>query len=85
MAREPDNMIPTLLRELRAHMDARFGKLDGEIGLVKGEVAENSKRLESLRQAMIGESVLGRYTVAEVEQRLEKIESRLAALEKHSQ
>ncbi|MGU3495567.1 hypothetical protein ACLBXM_16125 [Xanthobacteraceae bacterium A53D] len=56
--------------------------MDKRLDAVEGEVAENSKRLESLRQAMLGESVLGRYTVAEVEQRLDKIETRLAALEK---
>lgn len=67
----------TLLREMRAEMADRFEatqqRFDG-IG----------KKLESLRQAMIGESVLGRYAVAGVEERLEKIESRLAALEKHN-
>jgi hypothetical protein len=31
---------------------------------------------------MIGESMLGRYTVAEVEQRLDDLERRLSALEK---
>jgi hypothetical protein len=35
-----------------------------------------------VRQAAIGESVLGRYAAAEVEERLERIDKRLAALEK---
>ncbi len=85
MAREPDNMVLTLLRELRSHIDTRFGKLENEVGGLKDEVVENSRRIESLRQAMIGESVLGRYTVAEVEDRLDKIERRLADLEKKRQ
>ena len=39
------------------------------------------KRLESVRQAAFGESLMARYTVAEVEDRLQEIEKRLATIE----
>ncbi|MDF2619625.1 MAG: hypothetical protein K0S00_2284 [Xanthobacteraceae bacterium] len=72
---EPDNFILKLLREIRAEMDAsrqenrsRFDGLDAKI--------------ESLKQAMHGESVLGRYATAEFEDRIEAIEKRLDKLEK---
>jgi polyhydroxyalkanoate synthesis regulator phasin len=79
---EPDNFILTLLREIRA-----------EIANTKTEVAENrretragfetvNKKIESLKQAMHGESVLGRYASAEFEDRIEAIEKRLDKLEK---
>ena len=40
-----------------------------------------NERLKNLQQAMIGESVLGRYTVAQVEERLDNLELRVSALE----
>lgn len=49
-------------------VNARFDRLEG--------------RFDNLREAVNGESVLGRYAAAEVEERLEAIEKRLAALEK---
>ena len=41
---------------------------------------ELQKRIDSLRQAMLGESVLGRYATAEFDERL-ALEQRVAALE----
>ena len=72
---EPDNLVPVLLRELRADMDQRFAQADTRFDRLE-------KRLENVRQAAIGELVLGRYAAAEVEERLERIDKRLAALEK---
>ena len=72
---EPDNLVPVLLRELRADMDQRFAQADTRFDRLE-------KRLENVRQAAIGESVLGRYAASEVEERLERIDKRLAALEK---
>ncbi len=71
---EPENLTHRLLREMRAEMTGQFESL-------RAEVRENTKRLESVRQMALGESVLGRYTVAEVEERLQEIERRLAVLE----
>ncbi len=64
---EPEDMILPLLREIRAEMNARFDASDG--------------RLDAMHHAINGESVLGRYAAAEVEERLDAIERRLADLE----
>lgn len=72
---EPDNFILKPLREIRDEIQQgalenrqRFDGLDSKI--------------ESLKQAMHGESVLGRYATAEFDDRLDAIEKRLAILEK---
>ncbi|WP_132254772.1 hypothetical protein [Methylobacterium segetis] len=81
---EPQDMILPLLREVRGdvgeiraamregftRVDARFDKLE--------------RRFDNLREAVNGESVLGRYAAAEDEERLEAIEKRLARLETRS-
>lgn len=79
---EPDNFILKLLREIRAEIEssrhenrARFDAHDRRFdGL--------DAKIESLKQAMHGESVLGRYATAEFEDRIEAIEKRLDKLEK---
>ncbi|MFK8250739.1 hypothetical protein [Ancylobacter terrae] len=74
---EPDNFILKLLREIRAEMNQRFDANDKRFDAVDA-------KLESLKQAMHGESVLGRYATAEFEDRIEAIEKRLDRLEKRS-
>jgi chaperonin cofactor prefoldin len=81
---EPENFTHRLLREMRAEMTGQFEELRTEIGGLRDEVRENTKRMESLKQAAFGESVLGRYAAAEVEERLERIEKRLETLEGRS-
>ncbi|MEP9376943.1 hypothetical protein ABLE91_09535 [Aquabacter sp. CN5-332] len=75
MAGEPQNLVLSLLREMRVEMREKFEAMDRRFdGL--------DKRLDNMTQALRGESVLGRYAAAEVEDRLEDFEKRLSALEK---
>jgi len=80
---EPDNMILVLLREMRAEMNARFEEVREEFSRVESRF-DRLERRENIRQAAFGESVLGRYAAAEVEERLERIEKRPEALEGHN-
>ena len=79
---EPESMILPLLREIRAEMNRRFDEVDRNFKAVDGRFDGLEKKIESVKQAAFGESVLGRYAAAEVEERLEQIEQRIAALEK---
>jgi len=74
---EPDNLVLTLLREMRSEMNARFDSVDERF-------ANQDKQLESIRQALKAETILGPYAVADVDDRLEAIEKRLDALEQHN-
>ena len=85
---EPESFILVLLREMRAELNERFNGIDArfdEVGSRFDAVDERfdrmEKRLEAVRQAAFGESLMARYTVAEVEDRLQDIEKRLVALE----
>ncbi len=74
MVDEPDNLVLRHLRELRVDIDKRF-----ETAEIRFQNIE--RRLASMHQAITGESVMGRYTVAEVEEQLIAIRDRLDALE----
>ncbi len=78
---EPENQTLRLLRDVRGAVQAIDDKVDMLSKKVDGNHQDVKDRF-SLQQAMIGESVLGRYTVAEVEERLSAIEKRLATLER---
>jgi len=79
---EPDNFILTLLREIRAEMKEGFERVDRKLVEHDLRFEGLDKKIESLKQAMHGESVLGRYASAEFDDRIEAIEKRLEKLEK---
>ncbi|WP_020185479.1 hypothetical protein [Methylopila sp. 73B] len=78
---EPDNLVLTLLRELRNDMNARFDAIGARFDEVDGQFAAQDKKLEAIREALKSETILGRYVVNGVDDRLEAIEKRLEALE----
>lgn len=57
---DPDNQTPRPLDELRDGLQSLDQKIDDAHD-------DLGQKIKNLQQAMIGESVLGRYTVAEVE------------------
>ena len=72
---EPENHTLRILREFCDEFRAFREQTNGSFVDLKA-------RLDNIRQAAIGESVLGRYATAEFEERLEAIEQRLSKLEK---
>jgi tetrahydromethanopterin S-methyltransferase subunit G len=82
---EPDNLVLVLLREMRAEMNERFHQVRADMTQGfdenKARFDRLEKRLEAVRQAAFGESLMARFAVAEVDDRLQNIEKRLAALE----
>ncbi|MGD9738241.1 MAG: hypothetical protein AB7O56_02935 [Bauldia sp.] len=72
---EPENHTLRVLREMRLLFERLNEKVDRNHD-------ELRSRMDNIRQALNGESVLGRYAAAEVEERLEAIELRLSELEK---
>lgn len=72
---EPENQMLRLLREFRAEFRAFSESTNKNFDAVR-------KRTDNIVQALNGESILGRYAVAEVDDRLAAIEKRLSALEK---
>jgi polyhydroxyalkanoate synthesis regulator phasin len=78
---EPESMIVPMLRDMRTEIKRLSDDMGRQFKHVDQRFDKVESRLENVRQAGIGESVLGRYAAAEVEERLEQIEKRLSALE----
>jgi polyhydroxyalkanoate synthesis regulator phasin len=82
---DPENQTLRLLHELREQNSQLRADMIEQNNALRAEMREGfehvNERLKNLQQAMIGESVLGRYTVAEVEERLDNLEQRVSALE----
>lgn len=76
---EPENHTLHLLREIRGAIAALESKLDVKIDRNHQDL---TNRFDSIRQAMLGESVLGRYATAEFDERLAALEERVSVLER---
>ncbi|TXN65760.1 hypothetical protein FV228_15435 [Methylobacterium sp. WL18] len=79
---EPQDMILPLLREMRTEIHSGFERVDRKLEEHDTRFDKLERRFDNLREAVNGESVLGRYAAAQVEERLDALEKRLAALEK---
>ncbi len=74
---ESENHTSHLLREIRG----AIGALDRKVSKIDRDQEELRKRVDGILQAMLGESVLGRYATAEFEERLTALEHRVVVLE----
>ncbi len=83
MADAKDMSLP-MLKELREEMRGGFKELRDGQSVIAKRMEKLEGRFENLRDAVNRESILGRYAVAEVENRLDAIEKRLSALEKRN-
>jgi len=92
---EPENHTLRLLREIREQGEDTRKSVDGlrqdfaglrrEFDDLRKEAVQGfehlGERMEHLGRLVRGESVLGRYAAADVDERLETLEKRVSALE----
>ena len=78
---DPENRTLHILRDIRAAIKAVDQKFERRFETTDAKLDDLRSRLDNIRQAIAGESVLGRYAAAEVDERLDSLEKRVAALE----
>jgi hypothetical protein len=82
---EPENHTLRLLRDIRAVIESMNANLDRRFDEQDKKNEQNyqdlRERIERIRHAPFGESVLGRHVAADVEERLIAIEKRLSLLD----
>lgn len=79
---DPENQTLHILREIRLALQGLDRKTSAGFEAVDARFGKIEARLGNIWQALNGESILGRYAVADVDDRLAAIEKRLTALEK---
>jgi hypothetical protein len=72
---EPENHTLHVLREISSGLSKLSDRVDRNY-------REHQKRIDSLREALYGESVLGRYTIAAFDTRVSALEKRVSRLQK---
>ena len=81
---EPENMTLVLLREIRTDFSGMRIEMNTRFNEVNARLDGLDRKIDDVKKAAFGESLVGRYMAAEVEARLAAIEARLAALEGRS-
>jgi hypothetical protein len=79
---DPTDMILPMLREMREEMRQGFSRVDQRFDGLDARLRAVEKIVKAQREAFEGESILGRYAVREVEERLSKLEQKVEALER---
>jgi len=79
---EPQDQVLPHLRDMRTEMQTSFADVRRRFEAVDARFDRLERRFDDLQEAVNGESVLGRYAAARVEERLTAIEKRLTALER---
>jgi len=82
---EPRNHTVRLLQEIRGAIAALDNKLESKVEMLDKKIDRNheevKERIEIVRQGAFGESVLGRYATAGIDQRIAAAEKRISDLE----
>jgi len=78
---DPENQTLRILRDIRDAINSLEQRFDKRFEVADRKSDDLRSRIDNLRQAVNGESVLGRYAAAEVEERLETLEKRLEKLD----
>ena len=76
---EVENHTIRLLQDMREEMRAAFTRLDAK---VNDGFETLSDEVAAVKEALVGETVLGRYAAGGVDARLTALERRMSALEK---
>lgn len=79
-----DDMIIPMLREMRAEMNTRFDKVEFRLDKVEQRLDKVEKSQTAFRHAIQGIMLSNATTNGELEAMIERLEGRVAGLEKRS-
>ncbi len=82
MAKEPDDMILPMLREMRGEMRERFSKVDGQLEDIKGRLDKLESGQKTIRQALTADTMMSKFVTGDFEERIFELERKVEALTK---
>ena len=80
---EPDNMVLPLLREMRAENLGEHKRTREQVSLPEKRMAKLEEMQASYCQALSADTLLSKLVTGEFEERLQALENRMNAVERH--
>lgn len=82
MAKEPEDMILPMLREMRGEMREQFSKVDGQLEEIKGRLDKLESGQKTVRQALTADTMMSKFVTGDFEERIFELERKVEALTK---
>lgn len=74
MAKEPDDMVMPMLREMRADINRRFDKVDDRFEEVNNRLDKLEAGQKSIRHALTADTMMSKYMIGDFEERISDLE-----------
>jgi hypothetical protein len=82
VAKEPEDMIMPMLREMRGEMREQFSKVDGQLEEIKGRLDKLESGQKTVRQALTADTMMSKFVTGDFEERIFELERKVEALTK---
>jgi hypothetical protein len=80
MAKEPDDMVMPMLREMRADINRRFDKVDDRFEEVNNRLDKLEAGQKSIRHALTADTMMSKYMIGDFEERISDLERKVEDL-----
>jgi septation ring formation regulator EzrA len=78
---DPTDMIPPMLREMRADLVARLDQHSTRFDHVDKRLTKIEGHIESFRHALTADTLMSKFVTGEFEERIEALEAKVRELE----
>ena len=82
MAKEPEDLILPMLREMRGEMRERFSKVDEQLEEIRGRLDKLESSQKTIRQALTADTMMSKFVTGDFEERIFELERKVEALTK---
>jgi hypothetical protein len=82
MAKDPEDMILPMLREMRGEMRERFSKVDEHLEEIRGRLDKLESGQKTIRQALTADTMMTKFVTGDFEERIFELERKVEALTK---
>ncbi|WP_137153676.1 hypothetical protein [Rhizobium sp. FKL33] len=80
MAKEPDDMVMPMLREMRAEMREQFSDMREQFSVVNARLDKLEAGQKSIRHALTADTMMSKYMIGDFEERISDLERKVEDL-----
>jgi uncharacterized coiled-coil protein SlyX len=82
MAKEADDMVMPMLREMRAEMREQFSEIREQLSAVNGRLEKLESGQKTIRQALTADTLMSKFVTGDFEERIFELERKVETLMK---